>query len=710
MHLKNGNSTIQLSDKTGALISYIVNGKEFCAESCSERALITLKLLDDNGCPYYYTSNEATSIKLAEENNGCIIAFDNIKDTGICCVSNIRAYEKEGFSWRLSIQNPTGKAIEWVEYPQMKMANTMIGNGGKSKLFWPAVEGVLVEDPKLRAESMWKYREITRKTCGYNGAFPGSTVMQFMAFYDDESGLYLGAQDPLGAPKVFEWYEDGDGIVLELRNFCNGATDTYESTYDIVTASYEGEWQEAAEIYRSWMEKNVDLPQKICDNKKLPDWMEESPVIVLYPIRGTMDRGDMTPNEYYPYENILPFIDKYAEQTGSKIMALLMHWEGTAPWATPYVWPPYGGEEEFKKLVSALHAKGNLVGVYCSGIGWTTKSFLDPSLDFADKYDESLMCRTPEGYIEQSYVIGPPIREGYDMCPFSDKVGDIVVGEVMSIAESGCDYAQYFDQNLGGESSFCYAKDHGHPSTPGVWQNEAMIRIFKRVNKELEKSGTKMIIGCEGAAAEPFIKYLPFNDLRYEVTFFSGKPVPAYSYLFHEYLNNFMGNQNLIEMTWDFEKNPECLLFRIAYSFAAGDLITFPLGKSGNVHWGWDVPWDVKAPEQEPIFRLTKNLNVWRREYKEFLHTGRMVKARPLSETGKYVLNLVCGSTMEFQSLITVRWQSQEGVEKQVIVNFLDKEQTCQVECDKVYATADSCGERYTGSVTIPPLSAIWVE
>ena len=87
----------------------------------------------------------------------------------------------------------------------------------------------------------------------------------------------------------------------------------------------------------------------------------------------------MTPNMYYPYANVLPIAKEFSEKMNSKIMALPMHWEGTAPWAPPYVWPPYGGEDEFCSFVDSLHAQGNLAGVYCSGIGWTTESYLEPS-------------------------------------------------------------------------------------------------------------------------------------------------------------------------------------------------------------------------------------------------------------------------------------------------------------------------------------------
>ena len=50
---------------------------------------------------------------------------------------------------------------------------------------------------------------------------------------------------------------------------------------------------------------------KIKDNKMLPDWYFESPVIVTYPVRGHKDMGDMTPNEFFPYTNGLKYIDKY---------------------------------------------------------------------------------------------------------------------------------------------------------------------------------------------------------------------------------------------------------------------------------------------------------------------------------------------------------------------------------------------------------------
>lgn len=706
--IKSGTSELILNEN-GSVLSYKISAEELSAPNGEERPLFTIKLRDDKGTPVYCHALEAEKITFSNEADKLIIEYININNLSVSATATISSVGNGRFLWHIYVDNESGMLMEWTEFPQISVVDSLKGEGGEYELFWPSVEGVVIDDKSQRENTWWKYQELGDRTIGYSGFYPGSCPMQFMAYYGKKAGLYFAAHDPDHTPKTVEFRAEKSGIALEYRVFCSAAKGKYDPGYDMVTDSFCGDWHDAAEMYRAWMETGASLPEKICDNTSLPAWLDDSPVMLIYPVRGKMDRGDMTPNEYYPYKNILPLTGKLAEETDSKILALVMQWEGTAPWAPPYVWPPYGGTEEFKEFADSLHEQGNLAGAYCSGIGWTTYSFLDPAYDPADKYDETLICRTPDGTIKQSLVLGEPIRHGYDMCPQSEKVSQIVAGEVSSIASCGFDYIQYFDQNLGGESCFCYAKDHDHPAGPGVWQNEAMIRIFKNAYAAAKKTGHDPVIGCECAASEPFIGYLPLNDLRYEFGFFFGRPVPAYAYLFHEYLNNFMGNQNGFDGTADMSRNPDNLLFRIAYSFTAGDIITLTLGEKGEIQWDWDIPWETEPPQQQNILTLVKNLNSWRRVHREYLREGKMQKPLPLEGIGEYEILLKTGSKRTYQSLLTSRWRSPAGKEAQIIVNFLTHEQTCRVKCSEIYRKASAKAEVTDGNIKIPPLSAVLV-
>jgi len=694
--------------ETGRILSYSDKKQNFIHGS--NMPLLEVKLLDDEGHGIYITSDSAKAYRTEKTEEGFCFVFEDM-DNGLSGRVNLSCDESAFCLWNCEIENPTGYVMEWVGIPGIIVAADLKEDGGASSIFWPFGEGTLVENLKVRNRFEWlSYKEITSQSAGYNGTYPGPVAMQFMAYYNEKGGLYIGAEDADSHLKTFEYAEENGGIRLETRVFTNGATDTYRMPYHVKTGVFAGDWQDAAEIYRSWVESTDMLPEKIADNKSLPEWYGDSPVVALYPIRGTKDNGDMTPNLYYPYKNVLPFVDKYGKAFSSRMMALPMHWEGTAPWAPPYVWPPYGGEDQFRAFADSLHQENNLLGVYCSGIGWTVHSYLD-DVDLSDKYDENFICKTPEGEIAPSKIIGPPIRDGYDMCPESDKVAAIVRGEIEALYDAGCDYTQYFDQNLGGNSCLCYAKDHGHPAAPGKWQCDAMERIFQKSTENVDSK--KMLIGCEAASAEGFMKYLPFNDLRNNIAFFFGVPVPAYAYVYHEYINNFMGNQNTIDRILNLPANPDNLLFRTAYSFAAGDMLSVALGKDGIVSWGWDVPWDTPDPDQESIVSLIGNLNPWRRGFaKKYLHTGRMIKAEAVGNIGTYKLDCLDGRNLEFPDVLVTAFASQEGDAVMVLTNYLGLEKTVTFKGERTVCqnALDETDTVKTDNFVIPPYSAVLVE
>jgi hypothetical protein len=506
-----------------------------------------------------------------------------------------------------------------------------------------------------------------------------------MAYYGKKAGLYLAAHDDRCHPKGIEFHRhSGGGIQLDYRLFPGAVTaESYAMPYEMALGVFEGDWHDAAEVYRTWRDASaMPRPPRLDRNAALPDWFARSPVVVTYPVRGEKDLGDMTPNEYYPYTRAVAPLRRLSRAMDAPVLALLMHWEGSAPWAPPYVWPPYGDAADFARFVHDMHASGDLVGLYASGVAYTLRSNTDPSYRKEEEFTRKSIVRyvniAPDGQPASNGVCAGPgaQRLGYDLCPANSWVRDTVVQEVEKILPSGVDYLQYFDQNLGGSSYRCYARDHGHPPGPGVWQNDAMNQIFRRIDEAVARSGRKVLVGCESAAAEPFLPHLLFNDLRFNINLRFAIPVPAYAYMNHEYLNNFMGNQNSVRECVDFVRSPLNLHQRLAYSFVSGDLLTVVLRGGGKVAWEWGTTWNVPGPDHDSVVTLIHNLNAWRvGAGRPFLVYGRMLK--PLDVRGDSVIPMIspAGARLPFPSLFTSRWQS-GGRAAQVVVNYTREAQT----------------------------------
>ena len=564
---------------------------------------------------------------------------------------------------------PTDCALEWIEPLRLCVANP------HGELLLPRHEGVLVKNP---------LRNYEPQEPGWHNYvfFPGYDQMQFLGYFADGAGLCYIARDRACGLKYFNIRKDDLSMELYCRVYCGrDFGQEFEAGYEFSVETCRPVWQSACARYRDWLENSGFA----CPKGNYPEIVKASPVVVIYPVRGRGDdRGDMGYNEYYPYLKALPVMDRLRRQLDSKLLALLMHWEGTAPWAPPYVWPPQGGEALLAEYRDALHKRGDYLGVYCSGTAWTQESCIDRSYRPAEK------CATE--HLEPHMVVGPDCKDlealicsnpygqrlGYDLCMGDAWARQTIIDEVRKLANFGLDYAQFFDQNIGGAAHPCWARNHRHAPVPGPDQVENQ----KSLLQELRERFPKLLLGAESGAAEPYLEYLPFSDMRYACwDMRDAHPVPAYSFIYHEYVNNFMGNQNGIDFGIDFDKQPENLLWRTAYAFASGNLLSVVLGPGGSLMWGWIIPWDTSTrPDQESELTLLRNLNAFRKQFPQFMVYGRMLEPQNEVAGPKWTLPVPWRFSRELDAFIPTWWQAPNGDKALVLTNFRPAEQVAEVD------------------------------
>ena len=579
--------------------------------------------------------------------------------------------------------------VDYCDFPLVNLpplrANNSVGDGGAVLI--PFNEGAVCDDITAREATDFGYWDPDYPSLGCYCMFPNMVSSQFISYLWENSGLYESACDVRRGPKQIDFYREKDGVTLLMRLFAGTEFgEPFKPGYPVVWKATDGSWESSAAEYREWFENNLPAGvEKIRDNRNLPGWYTESPLVVSYPVRGRHDTDEMNENPlFYPYTNALPVLESIEKETGAKLLVLLMHWEGTAPWAPPYVWPPYGGEENFRKFIEELHRRGDLIGVYCSGFGYTLKSNLwDYSCEEKYKADglEDAMCAGPDGKVRISRICRDQ-RSGYDTCPASKHGREILDEAYIPLFESGVDYTQILDQNHGGGQYICYSREHGHGPGPGVWMTESMDAL----QKDWRKKAGKMILGCESASAEPFIGNLGFNDNRFELNYFFGRPVPLYAFVYHEYIRNFMGNQ----CCNPFKDSEDTLRYRLGYSFAAGDALTVILSYDGRISSAWGLRDFSVYPDGEKALKFIKNLTAfYKDEAFEFLSAGRMAKGKKMTcGTAVFGTKFIPRVHHILPSIHSSAWETGDGRIAQIFVNPQDVDETVDVEGEKVTVPA----------------------
>ncbi|MDY4976124.1 MAG: DUF6259 domain-containing protein [Clostridia bacterium] len=637
-----------------------------------QQPLFQIVFMDGEGNRYEVSSRMAGSVQSTREG----MNFSDFSQFPGLQVETAVREEPKSLSFGISIRNNTELYIETLQYPCLNLADDLTGSGGEGKVFFPYCEGVVCG--KVKQD-------------GDDKTYPGFMNMQFEAYYDDKAGLYYACEDPAGTPKVIDCKPAEGGLDFMIQTYLAVApgADYHNAAYSVLR-EFEGDWQDACQLYRNFTESSdFALPEKIRDWKKAPQWFDESPVVVIYPVTSIVGIDYFGPNEYFPYLNGKKYLDNLSQDFDHNVMALLINWEGSAPWCPPFIWPPYGGEESLKAFVDAMHRAGNYVGLYASGINWTDQSVFRPEYDMTEYRKkngiDAILCTKPDGSLDEERCVRS-VRSGYHMCPACEQTKQMTYEQIEGIAECDIDYLQYFDQNIGGAPDRCYSSHHGHPPVYGEWAVREMKKLYRGIEEIFEKKGKYCVIGAESSPSDCFIKELKTNDLRFPWPMANcnftgigeGTVVPAFQYVFHEYSMNFMGNQCVFGNTFSGQENPKSLNLRLAYSFAAGDMLTVVLKSGGEIHFGWGPTWLEPGPDQNETKAFVKALCAMRRGLgKPYLVYGRMEKMQPVQCDTVTLIGKE--GNFSYPAVFSSRWSAADGSKAVILVNHTDRPQKITV-------------------------------
>ena len=711
LHLKNEFYRLDINESKGEIASFSYHEKNLLAEK--QPPLFKVRFRTEKGEAISYDAYDMCICATLCEENKIMLTYTRQGETNIKVVLTVIGDDTPFTKWHAEVFSDL--QLEWLEYPCVTVPDTFADRGGNSSILWPYNEGALVTNIDSREKNEeFEPKEPEYPSRGAYAMYPGMIFAPFMAVMTDNGGVYFAAHDTEPNTRNVDFFRTKDGIQLKLRLFPGIEGGYYKTTGETVLGVFEGDWYTAAEIYRNWfVGAKPSRLRRLSETSDLPEWYYDSPIVLTYCVRGHYDTDKMEPNKLFPYINGLDIVEKMAEQLQSRIMVVLMHWEGSAPWAPPYVWPPYGGEIALKEYADALHKQGHILGVYCSGFGWTQTSNIadyNKEDEFEQKNLKEVMCLSPEGELPLSNICNDQ-RYGYDLCPAHPFCYETMINEASFMASIGIDYAQLLDQNHGGTPYMCYAKNHGHPPVPGKWESEAAIRIMQGIHQSI--GNKKMMFGCESSAAEVFIPELRFSDNRYEINFNFGMPVPLYAYIYHEYLHNFMGNQVAAEYALNCRLSKNNLLYRLAYSFVAGDLMTLVINDEGRIQWAWGQFnfSEHYMPDGEAVLRLVKNLNMWRKgaAYK-YLNDGKMLRPLELDTKNTMELETKAGK-MILSPLVTARYQAVDGSIGQIVVNTtLEDVSFALKETEELYiSTSEKHNESVKALMSVAPLDAVLI-
>lgn len=535
---------------------------------------------------------------------------------------------------------------------------------------------------------------------GYRSAqdYPSYGVsFQFMATWNEQTRrcLYYGIHDPAPAAKKFYFIREVNAPSMQIKasqplcvtdRACNGQTLYGACVWQLT----DGDWYDAALLYRAWMEQNASwLPKTENGRRTDAGWLTDVDAWFLVHI----DKDDFA-------DEILDAV----KDLGVRSAVHLYLWHNN-PFDNDY--PHYFPEKTtVRRELKKLQAAGVRVIPYINGRLWDTRdrgiedwqytSVAKPmaTKDRAGKvFTESYSAKEANG---EHTVLAV-------MCPstalWQETMKNTCDRLVNDIGFDGV----YLDQIAAAKPQACADRSHNHLPGGGSWWMEQYNDLLGHVSRvggsATEAEAAVLATECTG---EPFMGHI---QAYLSWLWIKNRQVPVFPVLYADKVTTFGISYHSIQGA---ERDGMVIFY--AQSLLYGEQM------------GWLSPKLYNSlPEKDFFRKLVKT----REELHHVFHGGRMLRPPVLSDDAPRLrcerVSQAYFNLVDYPAVQGALWQTAQGAEGKkylLLVNASSSQAnvSCTAELpDGSYAIhGDLSGslalQNGKASLTMPPCSVIWLE
>jgi hypothetical protein len=680
-----------------------------------------LNLLTSAGETVYADSRQCGPPEMrleCDEAGGAIalsMAFSRVDGLDLDVTLRVAASLRDRFlRWSAEVRNGTGMDMVDLQFPFVVCASRPDLSVLDPSAFGSLLRGPALEGLPQDAHELWRLSVAN----GSSPHYPGRSFAQFMAAYAQGAGIYLACDDAEANVKLFRPVRSGQGVRLGIAHIGDWPAGARTLEYQVLLGSFEGDWYDAAELYRGWaLQQEWATP--LTARTDVPEWLLDSPPHITIRLQGYVDDGVAPPIEaFLPYEKCIPLLDAVATRVDAPLVAVLMSWERGGPWVYPDCFPPIGGDESMARFAAMARERGWHVGSFCNGTRWVTRHLFngyEGEAFFRENGGERSVSRQSDGSLwPESWDQG--WRPSYVQCMDNDMTRHIATEFVERLVGWGMESIQFFDQNCNAATFPCFATDHGHPRIPGKWMARAMRRMMREFRQVDARAGEAGVIhSTEMPCNETCLPLFQQSDVRVSPpTSGLADFVPVYQYLYHECA--------ILHGMMSFGPEPVSMAVRSAWNLVLGEITGGVLTGDGTllnrdtINW---AEWEPKVGSDEDSLEMMRTVTALRRgAARPFLVYGRM--QRPADMQGIEVRRWERpGRKHELPVVAHSAWTDPEGRHGVVLANWTNEPQTVRLTDPRLPkgAVVTAVGRETTqaplppatGEVTIPALGCVLV-